>query len=248
MFRGAVTALSLVASCTRHGPPAAASPAPVAPYVAAPATVPTARASATAVEGSSSASEGQDLGAAPHGPYKRVLQIGDSTVGWQGGLSKALERRFHAEGSKFLSEAVTSASIANFDTSERYQGLLAKYKPDLVLITLGANDVFIPHPATLSGNVMKIAKRAADGGPDVQPGPHKKSDCYWIGPPTWKKDTGIVEVIRQNSRPCKFFDSSDLTLKRRGDGIHPTDEGGETWGALFWAFFKGDAAAALTSR
>ena len=23
-------------------------------------------------------------------------------------------------------------------------------------------------------------------------------DCYWIGPPTWKQDTGIVAVIRAN--------------------------------------------------
>ena len=220
--------LGLAAGCTRHGPPPEKQA--IAPSAAAPPKQETRDAAVATVAA-------PDAGAPPaplhHGPYKVVLHIGDSTVGYMGGLEKALEKRLKAEGTKrFVFEAVTSASVANFDESKQFRGLLAQYKPDLVILTLGANDVFLPRPDVLASNVTKIAKRAS------------VVDCVWIGPPTWKKDTGIVDVIRDHSAPCRFFDSSLLTLKRRSDGIHPTDEGGETWAALFWPFFKGEPVTA----
>lgn len=230
MPRRWLLAVLVLGACTRHSPPPEKQAlAPSAPQPSAPSQETDAAPAAVAAP---------DAGppAAPihHGPYKVVLHIGDSTVGYMGGLEKALEKRFKAEGTKrFVFEAVTSASVANFDQSKQYRGLLAQHKPDLVILTLGANDVFIPRPDTLASNVTKIAKRAS------------VVDCVWIGPPTWKKDSGIVDVIREHSAPCRFFDSSLLTLKRRSDGIHPTDEGGETWAALFWPFFKGEP---VTSR
>ena len=73
-------------------------------------------------------------------------------------------------------------------------------------------------------------------------------ECYWIGPPTWKPDTGIVAVIREHVAPCKFFDSSNMKLQRAGDGIHPTDKGGADWGDKFWeAFTSGTFPAAGAS-
>jgi hypothetical protein len=229
--RFVVAAVLVVGACTRHSPPTEKQA--IAPSAAPP---PSAAAPDAEVVVAAAPDAGPPPAPAPphHGPYKVVLHIGDSTVGYMGGLTKALETRFKAEGTKrWVSEAVTSASVANFDQSKQYRGLIAQYKPDLVIITLGANDVFIPRPDVLASSVKKIAKRASF------------TDCVWIGPPTWKKDSGIVDVIRDHSGPCRFFDSSLLTLKRRGDGIHPTDEGGETWAALFWPFFKGDP---LTSR
>ncbi len=225
MPRRWLVAVVVLAACTRHSPPTekqAIAPSAAPPPVAA--VVPDA-----AVAVATPPDAGPPAGPISHGPYKVVLHIGDSTVGYMGGLEKALEKRFKAEGTKrFVFEAVTSASVANFDQSKQYRGLLAQHKPDLVIITLGANDVFLPRPDTLASSVTKIAKRAS------------VVDCVWIGPPTWKKDSGIVDVIREHSAPCRFFDSSLLTLKRRSDGIHPTDEGGETWAALFWPFFKGE--------
>lgn len=232
MPRRWLVAVLVLGACTRHGPPPEKQAlAPSAPQPSAPSGE-TDAAPAAAVVAAPDA--GPPAAPLHHGPYKVVLHIGDSTVGYMGGLEKALEKRFKAEGTKrFVFEAVTSASVANFDQSKQYRGLLAQHKPDLVILTLGANDVFIPRPDTLASNVTKIAKRAS------------VVDCVWIGPPTWKKDSGIVDVIREHSAPCRFFDSSLLTLKRRSDGIHPTDEGGETWAALFWPFFKGEP---VTSR
>lgn len=156
---------------------------------------------------------------------KVVLHVGDSMVGGHQGLTKALEAKFVAAGAKFVRDWKVSEQVATFDKSKRLRELLDKHKPDLVVITLGANDVFVPYPQSLAGNVQRIAKR-------VEP-----RACVWMGPPTWKPDTGIVEVIRANAGSCRFFDGSGLKLERGKDGIHPTDKGGAAWAEAFWQFY-----------
>ncbi len=163
---------------------------------------------------------------------KVVLHAGDSMVGGDGGLTKALGARFKAEGAKFVRDYEVSVSVATFARTGKLKSLLDRHKPDIVILTLGANDVFVPFPQTFSGHVETIAKKIAP------------RECYWIGPPTWKPDSGIVAVIRDHSAPCKFFDSSKLTLKRAGDHIHPTDKGGAEWATLFWDYFQGKGPSA----
>jgi acyl-CoA thioesterase-1 len=157
---------------------------------------------------------------------KTVLHVGDSMVGGKGGLSKALEQRFTGEGARLVRDYKVSESIVSYDKSTKLKALIAKHHPDIVIVTLGTNDVFVPFPATMAGNVRNIVGRI---------GPR---ECYWMGPPTWKPDTGIVQVLRDNVAPCKFYDSSSLKLQRAGDGIHPTDRGGAEWAASFWTFFR----------
>ncbi len=166
-------------------------------------------------------------------PPKVVLQLGDSFVGGYNGLAKALAPRFEAMGAHFVRDWQDSVGIATYDHERRIENLLAKHKPDLVIVTLGANDVSVPFPAVLAKNVQSIARKASSGG----------RACYWLAPPLWKKDTGIVEVIRQNAAPCKVFDGSRLKLARGGDGIHPNDTGGETWAEAFFAFYNNAAGA-----
>jgi acyl-CoA thioesterase-1 len=162
-------------------------------------------------------------------PPKVVLHLGDSMVGGYGGLTKALESRFKELGSKFVRDWQVSLSILTFDHERWLEELLAKHSPDLVILTLGANDVFVPYPSSLASSVRSIARKMSGGG----------RACYWIGPPVWKKDTGIVAVIKQNAAPCKVFDASYMTIARAGDGIHPTDRGGVTWADGFFDFYRG---------
>ncbi|MDB4944961.1 MAG: hypothetical protein JWP97_4495 [Labilithrix sp.] len=164
---------------------------------------------------------------------KTVLQVGDSMVGGDLGLTKALEARFRAEGAKLVRDYKVSESIVSYDRSPRLKQLLAKHDPDVVIITLGANDVFVPYPASMAANVRSIAARVGS------------RECYWIGPPTWKPDTGIVKILADNVAPCAFFDSSGLDLERASDGIHPTDRGGAEWAARFWAFYRPGEAVPL---
>ena len=163
---------------------------------------------------------------------KIVLHLGDSMVGGYGGVTKALEAKFKGLGAQFVRDWQVSVSVATFDHEKKLQELLAKYHPDLVILTLGANDVFVPFPASLAANVQSVARKASAG-----------RTCYWMTPPVWKKDTGIVEVIKKNAAPCKVFDASNMKIARGGDGIHPTDAGGATWADGFWAYYQGTGPA-----
>ena len=168
-------------------------------------------------------------------PPKVVLHTGDSMVGYYACLEKALAPHFESLGAKYVQDAVTSAAIVTFDRNDHFTKMLASQNPDLVLITLGANDVFLPSPQRLAKNIASIAKKT------------EGRRCFWMGPPVWKKDTGIVEVIRQNCAPCVFFDASSLKLERRPDGIHPDDKGGEAWATAFWDFYRAQPAASTSA-
>lgn len=159
--------------------------------------------------------------------YRIVLHTGDSTVGGGHGLARALRTRFEAEGARYISDTVNSASLLTSETVEHVAESIAKHKPDLVLINLGTNEVFVPAPRALEHRIRAVVEKV---------GPR---DCVWIGPPTWKGDKGIVQVIRENAGRCRFFDSSNMELERISDGIHPTDKGGEKWAETFWTFFRG---------
>ena len=218
--------LLLAAGCTskEKPPPPTPAPAPVEPA----AKVVDAVATKEGLEPGShdAAAAPAPVTVAPPKVYRTVVHTGDSMVG--GGLCKALAPRFKEEGTKFVRDVWESASISAFDESDRIPTLMKRYDPDLVLLTLGANDVFNDHPEYMAKHIESIVKKVG----------HR--DCIWIGPPLWKGDKGLVEVIRQHSAPCRFYDSQGLTLQRAGDGIHPTEKGGEVWAAAFWPFFKGE--------
>jgi hypothetical protein len=161
--------------------------------------------------------------------YKLVLHAGDSTVGtYKFGLARALGDHFKAEGTRYVYETWESASLTQVAAGTRLNELIAKWKPDLVILTLGTNDAYVPAPWALEWSIRSIARKVGD------------RDCYWIGPPLWKKDVdaGLVGSIRENVAPCRFFDSGSLTLERRADGIHPTDKGGQVWADAFWLFLR----------
>lgn len=155
--------------------------------------------------------------------YARVLHTGDSMVG--GGLCKALQPRFEAEGAKFYRDVWESGRIFQFAASARIPKLLQKIDPDLVILTLGSNDVWLNEPEQIAKGAEKIAKIVSEGG----------RECWWLAPPIWKPYfKGIVDLLREHTAPCAFFDASDLEMQRRPDGIHPTDKGGETWADGVW--------------
>jgi lysophospholipase L1-like esterase len=164
--------------------------------------------------------------ASPPRKYRVVLHTGDSTVGGGHGLARALKTRFEAEGARYISDTVNNATLRSTQVVDHIGTSIARHQPDLVLVNLGTNEVFVPAPEALERRIHAIVKRIGS------------RDCVWIGPPTWNGDRGIVQVLRANAFPCRFFDSSNLDLERIRDGIHPTDRGGEQWAQKFWAFFR----------
>ena len=192
-----------------------------------------------------------DASPAPSSPppftarYRAVLHTGDSMVG--GGLCRALKPMFASEGTRFIRDVWESGSIEGFAASDRIPKLLEHDHPDLVLLSLGANDVYGPVTDYLARAIEKVAALTQKGGP---------RDCIWIGPPIWKpRFKATVDVIRAHAAPCVFFDSTDIEMHRKEDKIHPDEKGGEQWAAVFWRFFRGtdfalspDAGPALLPR
>jgi lysophospholipase L1-like esterase len=155
---------------------------------------------------------------------KTILHAGDSTVGGDAGLTLALKKRFTELGVKrFASDTWVSTSLITFAGQPRFAKVLARSQPDVVILTLGTNDVHVPAPDSLVPQVRSIVKRIGN------------RECYWIGPLfIKKKDAGLVAMLRENVKPCVFFDSSELNIPRTHDRIHPTLAGGEAWATAFW--------------
>lgn len=158
-----------------------------------------------------------------------VLEVGDSMVGFLGGMQKALDRRFTDRRIHFYSRSWTSAGIGSVDDGKDLDQALARFRPDLVLMSLGTNNVTYPHPEALLPHVRSIVKKLAEGG----------RKCVWIGPPSWAPDRGLlVPLLEKNVAPCVFFDSRDLDLERQTDHVHPTNVGGEVWAEALWGFLE----------
>ena len=228
-----VPVLLLAAACSNEHPPATAptasatASATATASVAAPASASaTVAASASATVAASAAvaaavteiDSGVDAGRAPP---KSVLHVGDSMVGGFGGLTKALEAHFKPLGSKFARDWQTSVSIQTYAHDKKFGELIAKNDPDLVIITLGANDMAAPFPKSLAPFIAAIAKKTAG------------RECWWLPPVPWSKDTALIQVIKDNAAPCKVYDGSSLKVSRGPDGIHPTDGGGAVWAKGF---------------
>ena len=173
---------------------------------------------------------------APAGPRslagKKVLHVGDSMVGGTFGLTRALETKLSEQGAKIVRHTKVSESLASFAKTPTLKDLIRTHDPDIVVITLGANDANVPHPEVHARSVENIARRVGD------------RECWWIGPPSIKNassgpssEMSVVSVIRDHAGTCRFFDSSKLDLERTADGIHPNDRGAARWADAFWEVF-----------
>lgn len=198
-------------------PPAASGSASVVPSVVAPtvASVPSAVAS-------TSAAPAKPTSHLTIGKGTRVLVFGDSMV--DAGFAQRLGKLVEARGGVLFHDAWTSSSTTSWSKGARLDNLLALHKPDVVIIALGANEVFLPSPEAVAPRVRSIVQKVAP------------RSCLWVSPPLWKGETGIVDVERKNSTPCGFFDSGGIPVERAKDGIHPTPKGGSDWAdAVFLA-------------
>jgi lysophospholipase L1-like esterase len=175
------------------------------------------------------AQAGEPPQAGPIPPGTVVLHVGDSFA--LAGFAQALKPRMRALGVRYEVRSETSSFTTTW--SARMERLVADTQPDLVIINLGANEVLNVDPAAHAPAVRRIVK-AIGGRP-----------CVWVSAPSWRKDTGINDVIRENSAPCRFFDSDSLVaqpIARQADHIHPTEQGGAVWAGAFWSWL--DAARA----
>jgi lysophospholipase L1-like esterase len=150
----------------------------------------------------------------------RVLMFGDSMV--TSGLGATLEEHVLRQGGKFFRISKPSSTTLTWTEGRLLQDLVRSTRPDVVIVVLASNELFVPNPRARTQDVRTIIARIG-----ARP-------CVWIGPNPWRPEKGIIGVVRESSTPCRFFDSSDLALERGPDGIHPTMRGGKTWANAVW--------------
>lgn len=103
---------------------------------------------------------------------------------------------------------------AEHDTLEYF---IRKFHPTQIFISLGSNELYITKPETRLPYIKKILE-VIDTIPYV-----------WIGPPNWKEDGGINDLLSRTCRPGSFFRSAGMEFKRKADNIHPTRESSALW-------------------
>ena len=155
----------------------------------------------------------------------KVLQVGDS---FAAALGVELGKLLKHSGLRTSLETKTPSYIGDWAFGPVLRKAISDYNPDLVLITLGANEVEIPVPAQRVGPIQRLVKSLGN------------RPCVWILPPLWKQDTGLMQVIKDNASPCQVLDSSVLvpSLPRGPDHIHPSSEGRVQWAAAVFDWLK----------
>jgi len=145
-----------------------------------------------------------------------VLHVGDS---FAGALGVPLGQRLKARGLRSVLEFQTSSYVPTWASGTDLPLYVARYNPDLVIVTLGANEFELANPEQRASSVRKLV-RVLGGRP-----------CVWVSPPRWKQDSGILAVIRDNVKPCRYLDSDSVVhdVPRKRDKIHPSDAGRELW-------------------
>jgi lysophospholipase L1-like esterase len=205
-------------------PSESAPPAP--PVETASAAAPPSSASASAVAPVASAAPKVEPPAAlPEG--LKILVIGDSFAEALGVGLKAKEGEYHIKATLRGEKATFIPEWAG--PNRGVPLILKQVQPSIVLIALGGNELAMTDPSVRAPKVRELV------------GHMGTTPCVWISPPLWgNKDNGLLEIIRKNSSPCRYFDSNTLSqnLPRGSDKIHPSAEGQKIWAGQVLEWLK----------
>lgn len=153
---------------------------------------------------------------------KTVLLVGDSMAE---GVGPWLQKKVEAVGGRFIDGHERSSTIIFWQQGGKLQEKLAEFHPDIIFIALGSNEIFIEKPEVRAPLIQQMVSEIGS------------RPAFWIGPPSWKPDKGLVHVIEENFQPGHFYNSNDLKVPRAGDGKHPTAQGYGTWTDLIWNWY-----------
>ena len=146
---------------------------------------------------------------------QNILIIGDSMLE---GLNPRLAAYADKNGHTLHSVIWYSSTTKYFGESDTLKYFIRKYNPSFIFLSLGGNELFVRDIIEKRDKYVK--KILADIG---------NIPYLWIGPPNWKQDTGINELVKQNVPAGNFFLSDGMTFERQKDGAHPTHASAALW-------------------
>ena len=146
---------------------------------------------------------------------QNILIIGDSMLE---GLNPRLAAYAEANGHTLNSVIWYSSTTAYWGCCDTLQVFMRKFKPTFVFISLGANELFVNDIAAKREDMLKYFLSQLGDTPYL-----------WIGPPNWKPDTGINDMIARNVPAGCYFKSDGMHFDRAKDGAHPTHASAALW-------------------
>lgn len=146
---------------------------------------------------------------------KTILFIGDSMLD---GLYPRLAAYAKASGHTLYTVIWYSSSTELWAKKERLTKYVTDLQPNYIFICLGSNELMIKDIKDKRTKYVKSILNEIDSIPFV-----------WIGPPNWKEDTGINDMLEENLPEGTFFLSDGMEFKRRKDGAHPTSASAILW-------------------
>jgi len=202
--------------------PSASAAAPSAPALVA--SVPALPSAKPAANGPLTLQrDGQSV---PAAQARKVVHFGDSMVPLVGNY---LRPRFEAQGGHYEITSTSSSSSLSWAEGDLLGKTLAKHDPDLVLISLGSNELyFVDDLAQRAEAIRAIVRAVGDRA------------CLWIGPPSWAKARGFLDTLEANLGHCSYFDSAKLPMERQADGRHPTWGASHGWANQVWQRLGGE--------
>jgi len=146
---------------------------------------------------------------------QKILLIGDSMLE---GLGPRL-KDYTAQNHHDLKTVIWySSSTEYFGRTDTLKYFINEYKPTFIMFVVGANELFVPDIIRKRQGYVREILHQID-----------TINYVWIGPPNWKDDTGINDLILNNVGKARYFPSKNLNYDRTSDGAHPTRTSAAIW-------------------
>ena len=144
-----------------------------------------------------------------------ILIFGDSMLE---GLNPRLAAYAKENGHELNSVIWYSSTSEQWGSCDTLAVFLKRFKPTFIFISLGGNELFVKDIAKKRDKWVKSLLKQIGDIPYI-----------WIGPPNWKPDTGINDLIESNVPKGQFFLSNGMHFDRAKDGAHPTRTSAALW-------------------
>ena len=153
----------------------------------------------------------------PEGPdtsAHRILFVGDSMVE---GLRYRLSQYAVANGHTMQCVIWYSSSSKYWAKSDTLTHFIKKFDPTYIFLCMGANELFVRNLEERDAAVGEIIREIGD------------LPFIWIGPPNWKPDTGINDILLAHCGKKRYYPSLRLKYERAKDGAHPVLKSYNMW-------------------
>ena len=152
--------------------------------------------------------------AGPDTSTHRILFIGDSMVE---GLRYRLSQYATANGHSMECVIWYSSSSKYWGQCDTLDYFIRRFDPSYIFVCMGANELFVRNLEEREAAVAEIIRKMGD------------LPFIWIGPPNWKPDTGINDILLRQCGKNRYYPSLRLSYERAKDGAHPVLKSYNMW-------------------